>query len=97
MILKRHSRLATKLDGTKKEPTVLPAAVPNLLLKGELGIAVGMATNIPPHNLREVADATAHLIDNPKASTDDLLKFIQGQISRWARSRLIKGYCTSVR
>ncbi|MCA9354467.1 MAG: DNA gyrase subunit A, partial [Candidatus Kaiserbacteria bacterium] len=65
-------------DGTKKEPTVLPAAVPNLLLKGELGIAVGMATNIPPHNLREVADATAHLIDNPKASTDDLLKFIQG-------------------
>lgn len=65
-------------DGTKKEPIVLPAAAPNLLLMGSLGIAVGMATNIPPHNLREVADATAHLIDNPKASTDDLLKFIQG-------------------
>jgi DNA gyrase subunit A len=65
-------------DGTKKEPIVLPAAVPNLLLMGSLGIAVGMATNIPPHNLREVADAVAHLIDNPSASTDDLLKFIKG-------------------
>lgn len=65
-------------DGTKKEPTVLPAAVPNILLLGSLGIAVGMATNIPPHNLREVADAVAHLIDDPKATTEDLLKFIQG-------------------
>ena len=65
-------------DGTKKEPEVLPAGVPNLLLMGSLGIAVGMATNIPPHNLREVADAVEHLIDNPGASTDDLLKFVQG-------------------
>jgi DNA gyrase subunit A len=65
-------------DGTKKEPIVLPAAVPNLLLMGSLGIAVGMATNIPPHNLREIADAVAHLIDNPGASTDDLLKFVKG-------------------
>lgn len=65
-------------DGTKKEPTVLPAATPNLLLMGGLGIAVGMATNIPPHNLREVTAATAHLIDNPNASTDDLLKHVQG-------------------
>ena len=65
-------------DGTKKEPIVLPAAVPNLLLLGSLGIAVGMATNIPPHNLREVAAAVAHLIDNPSASTDDLLKFVKG-------------------
>ncbi len=65
-------------DGTKKEPIVLPAAVPNLLLLGSLGIAVGMATNIPPHNLREVAAAVAHLIDNPGASTDDLLKFVKG-------------------
>ncbi len=65
-------------DGTKKEPVVLPAAAPNLLLMGSLGIAVGMATNIPPHNLREVADAVAHLIDNPAASTDDLLKFVKG-------------------
>ena len=65
-------------DGTKKEPTVLPAAAPNLLLMGGLGIAVGMATNIPPHNLREVVAATNHLIDNPDASTDDLLKHVQG-------------------
>ncbi len=65
-------------DGTKKEPEVLPAGLPNLLLMGTLGIAVGMATNIPPHNLRELASATEHLIDNPEASTDDLLKFVQG-------------------
>lgn len=65
-------------DGTKKEPVVLPAAVPNLLLMGSLGIAVGMATNIPPHNLREVSNAVAHLIDNPDASTDDLLKHVKG-------------------
>jgi len=65
-------------DGTKKEPEVLPAGLPNLLLLGTLGIAVGMATNIPPHNLREISGATAYLIDNPEASTDDLLKFVQG-------------------
>ncbi len=65
-------------DSTRKEPTVLPAGVPNLLLNGTLGIAVGMATNIPPHNLREVVDATLHLIDNPDATTDDLLEFIKG-------------------
>ncbi len=65
-------------DGTKKEPEVLPAGVPNLLLAGTLGIAVGMATNIPPHNLREVANAVAHLIDNPEASTNDLLQFVKG-------------------
>ena len=65
-------------DNTKKEPSVLPAAVPNLLLNGTLGIAVGMATNIPPHNLTEVVDATLHLADNPDASTEDLLQFIKG-------------------
>ena len=65
-------------DGTKQEPTVLPAAVPNLLLNGALGIAVGMATNIPPHNLREVVDATIHLIENPDATTEDLLAFVKG-------------------
>lgn len=65
-------------DGTKKEPVVLPAAVPNLLLMGSLGIAVGMATNIPPHNLREIAAAVEHLIDNPGATTEDLLKFVKG-------------------
>lgn len=65
-------------DGTQKEPEVLPAGVPNILLNGTLGIAVGMATNIPPHNLGEVVDATVHLIDNPEASTEDLLEFVQG-------------------
>ncbi len=65
-------------DGSKKEPTVFPAAVPNLLLNGTLGIAVGMATNIPPHNLSEVVDATIHLIEEPEATSDDLLKFVKG-------------------
>ncbi len=65
-------------DNTKKEPSVLPAAAPNLLLNGTLGIAVGMATNIPPHNLNEVVDATVHLIDNEDATTEDLLQFIKG-------------------
>jgi DNA gyrase subunit A len=64
-------------DDTLKEPTVLPAAVPSLLLNGTLGIAVGMATNIPPHNLREVVDATLHLIENPKATTEELVEFVQ--------------------
>ena len=61
-----------------EEPNVLPAALPNLLLNGTLGIAVGMATNIPPHNLREVVDAAVYLIDNPNAATDDLLQFVKG-------------------
>jgi len=65
-------------DGTKKEPTVLPAAVPEILLNGTLGIAVGMASNIPPHNLGEVLDAVVHLIDNEDAATDDLLQFVKG-------------------
>lgn len=65
-------------DATKKEPEVLPAAAPNILLNGTLGIAVGMATNIPPHNLSEVVDATIHLIENPDANTDDLLEFVKG-------------------
>jgi DNA gyrase subunit A len=65
-------------DNTKMEPVVLPAAVPNLLLNGTLGIAVGMASNIPPHNLREVCDAAVHLIDEPTATTEDLLQYVQG-------------------
>jgi len=65
-------------DGTKKEPSVLPTAVPNLLLNGTLGIAVGMATNIAPHNLREVVDATVHLIDNKDATAEDLFQFVKG-------------------
>ena len=65
-------------DGVHKEPTVLPAKLPNLLLNGSMGIAVGMATNIPPHNLGELIDATICLIDKPKATVDDLLEFVKG-------------------
>ena len=65
-------------DGTRQEPVVLPAKVPNLLLNGQLGIAVGMATNIPPHNLGELVDATIYLINNPDATVDDLLQFVKG-------------------
>jgi DNA gyrase subunit A len=65
-------------DGTRKEPVVLPSPLPQLLLNGCVGIAVGMATNIPPHNLKEVCDALIYLIDHPKADTGDLFKFIQG-------------------
>jgi len=65
-------------DGSKEEPVVLPAAFPNLLANGASGIAVGMATNIPPHNAAELIDAAIHLIDNSRATTDDLLKIIPG-------------------
>jgi len=65
-------------DQTRKEPIVFPASVPALLLNGTLGIAVGMATNIPSHNLGEVIDATNHLIENEDASTEDLMQFIKG-------------------
>jgi DNA gyrase subunit A len=65
-------------DGTHKEPEVLPAAVPNILLNGTLGIAVGMATSIPPHNLNEVSSALSHLIENPHATTEDLMEHVQG-------------------
>jgi DNA gyrase subunit A len=65
-------------DNHLKEPIVLPAAFPQLLVNGVLGIAVGMATDIPPHNLSEIIDATVHIIDNPDCSTDDLMKFVKG-------------------
>ncbi|MFZ2593323.1 MAG: DNA gyrase subunit A [Minisyncoccia bacterium] len=65
-------------ENTTTEPGVLPAAVPNLLLNGTMGIAVGMATDIPPHNLREVIAAIDHLVENPKATNDDLLQFVKG-------------------
>ena len=65
-------------DGTRKEPVVLPSSVPQLLLNGSLGIAVGMATNIPPHNLSEVCDALIYLLSHSKANTEDLMKFIKG-------------------
>jgi DNA gyrase subunit A len=62
----------------KQEPVVLPARIPNLLINGASGIAVGMATNVPPHNLREVASAVTHLLDNPEATTEDLMQLIKG-------------------
>jgi DNA gyrase subunit A len=65
-------------DGTRKEPQVLPSPLPQLLLNGSLGIAVGMATNIPPHNLTEIVDALIYQIDHPKVTTEDLFKFIKG-------------------
>ena len=66
-------------DATRKEPVVMPSTIPNLLLNGSLGIAVGMTTNIPPHNLREVVEALIHLVDHPRnSSSEDLLQFIKG-------------------
>ena len=65
-------------DGTEKEPVVLPAALPNILLNGQMGIAVGMATNIPPHNLGELVDATVALIDDPEISLEGLMKHVKG-------------------
>src|SRR5919206_132685 len=69
---------APNYDGSTQEPLVLPSRFPNLLVNGSSGIAVGMATNIPPHNLGEVIDATIHLVDNPQATPDDLMQFIKG-------------------
>ena len=65
-------------DGTRQEPMVLPAKLPQLLLNGSLGIAVGMATSIPPHNLTELVDGISYLIENPKSTSEDLTKFIKG-------------------
>ncbi|MGI9031151.1 MAG: DNA gyrase subunit A [Ilumatobacteraceae bacterium] len=70
--------MALNYDGSKDEPLVLPARFPNLLVNGSQGIAVGMATNIPPHNLGEVIDATIHLLDHPDATPDDLMQFVKG-------------------
>ncbi len=69
---------APNYDGTQKEPKVLPTTVPTLLLNGAMGIAVGMATNIPPHNLGEVCDAVIHLIEDPKSNVEDLMEHIKG-------------------
>jgi DNA gyrase subunit A len=65
-------------DGSEQEPEVLPAKLPNLLLNGQIGIAVGMATNIPPHNITEIIDATVQLIDKPDSTLDDLLEYVKG-------------------
>jgi len=65
-------------DGTRKEPVILPSPLPQLLLNGSLGIAVGMATNIPPHNLSELADAIIYMVDNPKADVEKICEFVKG-------------------
>ena len=70
--------MVANYDNTTEEPVVLPARFPNLLVNGSQGIAVGMATSIPPHNLGEVIDATVHLIDHPEATPDDLMQFVKG-------------------
>ena len=75
---KQTVEMIPNYDGQEEEPTVLPARMPNLLVNGATGIAVGMTTNIPPHNLREVTGAVVHLLDNPDATSDDLNRFIKG-------------------
>ena len=70
--------MTRNFDNTRDEPTVLPSRLPNLLVNGSVGIAVGMATNIPPHNLSEVVDGIAYRIDNPECSVDELMQFIKG-------------------
>jgi DNA gyrase subunit A len=77
-IEKETVKFAPNYDGSREEPTVLPATLPNLLLNGTVGIAVGMATNIPPHNLNELCDAINHLTENPDCSVDDLMEFVKG-------------------
>lgn len=77
-IEKNTVNFTPNFDGSHKEPSVLPAKLPNLLLNGTMGIAVGMATNIPPHNLQELSAAIEYLAENPEASTEDLVQFVKG-------------------
>ena len=77
-IEKENVDVMENYDGTRTEPKVLPSPIPNLLLNGSTGIAVGMATNIPPHNLNEICDALIYLIDNKDAGPEEIFKFIQG-------------------
>ena len=70
--------LVPNFDNTRKEPSVLPSRFPNLLVNGSVGIAVGMATNVPPHNLGEVIDGTIHLMENPDASVEEMMEYIKG-------------------
>lgn len=75
---KQTVNMADNYDGTRREPSVVPSRLPQFLLNGTLGIAVGMATNVPPHNLKEVCEAAVYLIDHPKATAEDLIKFVKG-------------------
>lgn len=86
-------------DGTRREPTVLPSRIPQLLINGTLGIAVGMATSIPPHNLTEVCDASIHLIKHKNATVEDLMKYIKGPdfptgAAIYDRQEIIQAYAT---
>src|SRR5918997_2932870 len=75
---KRTVDFQPNYDASTQEPTVLPGRLPNLLINGSVGIAVGLATNIPPHNLNEVCDAGVHLIDHPEANVEDLMEIVKG-------------------
>ncbi|MCH8331210.1 MAG: hypothetical protein IH946_07495, partial [Bacteroidetes bacterium] len=77
-IEKKTVKFVPNFDNTAKEPTVLPSKVPNLLVNGSSGIAVGMATNIPPHNMSEIIDGVIKQIDNPNISIDELMQYIKG-------------------
>ena len=86
-------------DNSRKEPTVLPSRFPNVLVNGSVGIAVGMATNIPPHNLGEVIDGTIHLIDNPEASVEEMMEYVKGPdfptfATIYGRRGIIEAYTT---
>ena len=90
---------ADNYDGTRKEPVVLPSRVPQFLLNGTVGIAVGMATNVPPHNLTEVCEAAIHLIENPDATVEDLMKFVKGPdfptgAAIYNRQEILQAYAT---
>ncbi|MBI1833249.1 MAG: DNA gyrase subunit A [Candidatus Andersenbacteria bacterium] len=98
-IEKETVRFASNYDATRKEPTVLPSKIPQFLINGTIGIAVGMATNVPPHNLREVCDAARYLADNPDATVEDLMKFVKGPdfptgASIYNRREIIQAYAT---
>lgn len=77
-IAKETVDFADNYDGSKKEPTLLPSAIPQFLVNGTIGIAVGMATNVPPHNIKEICLAAIHLIEHPEATVQDLMKFVHG-------------------
>ena len=77
-IEKETVEMRDNFDGRLQEPSVLPSAIPNLLVNGSYGIAVGMATSCPPHNMNEVCDAIVHMIDNPDATSDHLMRFVRG-------------------
>ena len=74
--------MVANYDNTRQEPVLLPGRFPNLICNGSAGIAVGMATNMPPHNLTEVINALHHLIENPEATVDDLLHSLRARTSR---------------